>query len=83
MCRSRFSALIAICCFVLSGFIAKSALAEARLALLIGNQSYVDKVGPLKNPLNDIALVGKAFESLGDANLGVGIFVPDDSPIFF
>src|SRR6516164_9439727 len=39
--------------------------AEGRLALLIGNQSYSEKIGPLKNPLNDIALVGAALEKLG------------------
>jgi hypothetical protein len=37
----------------------------ARLALLIGNQGYADKVGPLKNPHNDIAIVGKALEADG------------------
>jgi hypothetical protein len=39
--------------------------AEGRLALLIGNQSYNEKVGPLKNPHNDIALVGAALEKVG------------------
>jgi len=39
--------------------------AEERLSLLIGNQSYSDKIGPLKNPHNDIALVGAALEKLG------------------
>jgi len=37
---------------------------EGRLALLIGNQSYSDKIGPLKNPHNDISLVGAALEKL-------------------
>jgi uncharacterized caspase-like protein len=41
------------------------ALAEARIALLIGNQGYNAKVGPLKNPHNDIALIGAALKSLG------------------
>src|SRR5262245_64977246 len=39
--------------------------AEARLALLIGNQAYNAAVGPLKNPHNDIALIGAALEKLG------------------
>jgi formylglycine-generating enzyme required for sulfatase activity/uncharacterized caspase-like protein len=39
--------------------------AEARIALLIGNQAYNPKVGPLKNPHDDIALVGAALRSLG------------------
>ena len=39
--------------------------ADGRSALLIGNQSYSEKVGPLKNPHNDIALVGAALEKVG------------------
>jgi hypothetical protein len=38
--------------------------AEGRFALLIGNQAYNPKVGPLKNPHDDIALVGAALRSL-------------------
>jgi uncharacterized caspase-like protein len=41
------------------------AQAEGRFALLIGNQAYNLKVGPLKNPHDDIALVGAALRSLG------------------
>jgi uncharacterized caspase-like protein len=41
------------------------ALAESRIALLIGNQVYNPKVGPLKNPHDDVALVGAALRSLG------------------
>jgi len=41
------------------------ARAEARVALLIGNQAYNHKVGPLNNPRDDIALVGAALKSLG------------------
>jgi uncharacterized caspase-like protein len=36
-----------------------------RLALLIGNSKYADKVGPLKNPRNDVTLVGRALKDLG------------------
>jgi formylglycine-generating enzyme required for sulfatase activity len=39
--------------------------AEKRIALLIGNQGYADAVGPLKNPHNDIAVVGRALEEVG------------------
>src|SRR5262245_15095643 len=44
-----------------------SAQAQAgkRFALLIGNQGYNAKVGPLKNPHIDIALIGAALKSLG------------------
>jgi formylglycine-generating enzyme required for sulfatase activity len=51
-----------------SGFlIITSAMAEepARLALLIGNSGYAQKVGPLKNPRNDVAIVGAALNKLG------------------
>src|SRR5215471_661355 len=36
-----------------------------RLALLIGNSGYTQKVGPLKNPRNDVFLVGEALKNLG------------------
>jgi len=36
-----------------------------RLALVIGNKSYSQKVGPLKNPHHDVALVGAALAKLG------------------
>ncbi|MGO8953221.1 MAG: caspase family protein, partial [Rhodomicrobium sp.] len=42
-----------------------SLAAHARLALLIGNQSYAAKVGPLVNPRADIETVGAALEKLG------------------
>lgn len=44
---------------------AAHAQAEKRLALLIGNQGYNASVGPLKNPHNDIATVGKALAEVG------------------
>lgn len=37
----------------------------ARIALLIGNQSYEPSVGALKNPHNDIALLSRALERQG------------------
>jgi formylglycine-generating enzyme required for sulfatase activity len=42
-----------------------AARAEARIALLIGNQAYNPKVGPLKTPLNDISLIGTTLKQLG------------------
>ena len=39
--------------------------AEARIALLIGNQVYTPKVGVLRNPHEDVALVGAALKELG------------------
>ena len=41
------------------------AKSPARLALLIGNQSYTDKVGPLKNPHNDVDIVAASLKKLG------------------
>jgi hypothetical protein len=41
------------------------AQAEARFALLIGNQGYSTTVGALKNPFNDIAVVGEALSKQG------------------
>jgi hypothetical protein len=41
------------------------ARAEARIALLIGNQAYDSSVGILKNPYNDIAVVGQALTLQG------------------
>jgi len=43
---------------------ASAAYAEARIALLIGNQEYNAKVGPLENPHADVALIGAALRSL-------------------
>jgi formylglycine-generating enzyme required for sulfatase activity len=36
-----------------------------RIALLIGNQGYSDAVGPLKNPHNDMVVVGRALNDVG------------------
>ena len=47
------------------GAFAESAHAQRRLALLVGNQAYNAKVGPLRNPHNDAAAVGRALEAIG------------------
>jgi uncharacterized caspase-like protein len=41
------------------------ALAEQRIALVIGNQAYDPSVGVLKNPYNDVAVVGQALGRQG------------------
>ena len=48
-----------------------------RFALLIGNKAYAKEIGPLKNPHNDVGVVGDALKNLGfkvetvtDADLG-------------
>src|SRR5262245_50205162 len=40
------------------------ALADKRLALLIGNQAYSPEIGRLVNPHNDVALLEKALKGL-------------------
>ncbi len=60
----RLAARIFIAVALIAGA-AQAALAEARLALLIGNEAYARNVGPLKNPARDIELVGAALEKLG------------------
>jgi uncharacterized caspase-like protein len=44
---------------------APAALAEKRIALLIGNQSYTTEIGRLSNPHNDIALLESVLKRLG------------------
>ena len=51
--------------FVLLLALPSVACAQARIALLIGNQSYDRSVGVLKNPHNDIAVVGDALRAQG------------------
>ena len=54
-----------------------AALAEQRIALLIGNEAYASEIGRLANPHNDVALLEQALKGLGfevvtarDAGLG-------------
>ena len=54
------------------------ALAEARIALLIGNEAYASDIGRLANPHNGVALLERTLKVLGfdvvtvrDAGLGV------------
>ena len=70
--RSRFHELLPpmarFLCLLLLGFLipAKAAAEQpARLALLIGNQTYASAVGPLKNPKQDVALVATSLKALG------------------
>jgi formylglycine-generating enzyme required for sulfatase activity len=57
---------LAILLVVLAGMLFSSTChAQQRFALLIGNQAYMDAVGPLKNPYNDVARVGRALEEVG------------------
>src|SRR5215467_13579053 len=44
---------------------ATSALAEKRIALLIGNKDYKPGVGALVNPLNDVRVMGEALKAVG------------------
>jgi hypothetical protein len=54
-----------------------AALAEKRMALLIGNEAYARQIGQLANPHNDVALLEQTLKGLGfevdtvrDAGLG-------------
>jgi invasion protein IalB/uncharacterized caspase-like protein len=61
MVRGAFGLLMLMLMLML---MSSSALAGKRIALLIGNQGYNAKVGPLKNPHDDVALVGRALRTL-------------------
>lgn len=52
---------VAIVTMVLLFALPPVAWAQARIALLIGNQGYDPSVGVLKNPHNDIVVVGNAL----------------------
>ena len=54
----------AVILFIL-GLLPSQVFAQARIALLIGNQAYTPKVGVLRNPHEDVALVGAALKRLG------------------
>jgi formylglycine-generating enzyme required for sulfatase activity len=56
-------AALALVFLILAG--SPAAQAEKRIALLIGNQGYSTAVGTLKNPFNDIAVVGDALSKQG------------------
>ena len=62
MARSA-CAIIVLFASVLSA--SPAAFAEARIALLIGNENYAPSVGPLSNPHNDVARLGAALQKIG------------------
>ncbi len=49
--------------FVTAGM--ASAMAEPRIALIIGNSNYTQPMGALKNPASDAKLISKALKSVG------------------
>ena len=51
-------------------------LAEDRFALLIGNQKYSERVGPLKNPYNDVRVIKDALMKAGFSGANIDV-VPD------
>ena len=57
--------LRAVFIVLLLALLPAQARAEARIALLIGNQAYTPKVGLLKNPHEDVTLIGAALKRLG------------------
>ena len=58
-----FPRLLVVFLLVLAG--AQTAAAQKRIALLIGNAGYTEKVGKLENPHNDIQLVADALKQIG------------------
>lgn len=54
---------LVICLFL--GFLSEPALAEPRLALVIGNSNYGGGLGRLPNPANDAALMASTLTQLG------------------
>jgi len=67
---------LALVCLILAAV--PAALAEKRIALLIGNEAYASEIGRLANPHNDVALLAQTLKVLGfdvvtvhDASLGV------------
>jgi formylglycine-generating enzyme required for sulfatase activity len=56
---------VALALVILMLAAASAAQAEKRIALLIANQGYSASVGTLKNPFNDIAVVGDALSKQG------------------
>src|SRR5262245_22751289 len=63
--RPALPVILCLCALLFCCASSSAQPTEARLALLIGNQAYNPAVGPLKNPHNDIALIGAALEKLG------------------
>ena len=61
----RWLAVLLAFAAVLAASLSTAQPEPARLALLIGNQGYAPAVGPLRNPHNDVALVGAALTSIG------------------
>ena len=51
--------------FLLLMLVSSAAVAEERLALLIGNQAYSGEIGRLANPHNDVVLLEQALKGLG------------------
>jgi uncharacterized caspase-like protein len=54
----------AVCLLALL-FLHSAALAEKRMALLIGNEGYASEIGRLSNPHNDVALLERTLKVLG------------------
>lgn len=57
--------LRSVIALLISVLVSSVVCAAERTALVIGNQAYNDKIGPLNNPRNDVAVVGKALSEVG------------------
>ena len=64
MPRTRLASLIGILVLGIAAAIAP-AIAEPRVALVIGNSNYGGDLGILPNPVNDAALMAKTLQAVG------------------
>lgn len=60
-----------MCLSILASLWSLSATAERKIALLIGNADYVEAVGELQNPLNDVEMVKAALMNAGFAEADI------------
>ncbi len=54
-------------------FFISPGLAEKRIALLIGNESYTREIGPLSNPVNDVNLIADTLRKIGFSSSDITI----------
>jgi formylglycine-generating enzyme required for sulfatase activity len=74
-------ALLAWLSALLTGLVSAPALADKRVALVIGNSAYRN-VGRLDNPANDAKLLADTLKSLGFTVVGGGAQLDLDKPAF-
>ena len=73
--RRNLAGFILLIALVAAGsLVARSASADARVALVIGNGGYGAEIGSLRNPANDAKLMAKTLKKLGfDVTLALDV----------